>query len=291
MRRSDLPNLDDLRAFEATARLGSVRAAADELALTHAAISRRNSRLAEYVGAPLFRREGRGLEPTSAGDLLREACRRSFDDLLRTIGSIQDAKASPGGSILLSCERSVAMRWLIPRLSGFQDANPSVAVHLSVGGGAVEGTARRNVIALRRLDFQIPEGWSVKPLWHERIGPVLAPSQAGSFQDGTYLALGTRTRPNAWSNWLAGHPKIPRPRETRMLDHHFLMVEAACGGLGVGLAPRVIAIDDIDRGRLIAPHGFDEDGTRYGLLWRSKSELSEEAVQLCNWLSQMTEGL
>jgi len=271
--------------------LGSVRAAADSLALTHAAISRRNARLADYVGAPLFAREGRGLRTTAAGDLLKDACRRSFDDITRTIASIQEAEATPGGVILLSCERSVAMRWLIPRLSRFQDVNPSIAVHLSVGGGPVEPTARRNVLALRRLDFPIPDGWKVEPLWSERVGPVMAPDMLTSFQSGDYIALGTRTRPDAWSNWLADHPEIPRPRETRMLDHHFLMVEAACGGLGVGLAPRVVAIDDVDRARLVAPCGFDTDATRYGLLSTSRDDLSDNADQLCNWLREMSVDL
>lgn len=291
MKRSDLPNLDDLRAFEETARLGSVRAAADALCLTHAAISRRNARLADDVGAALFRREGRGLRTTAAGDLLRDACRRSFDDIARTIAAIQEAEATPGGVILLSCERSVAMRWLIPRLSLFQDANPSVAVHLSVGGGPIEPTARRNVLALRRLDFPIPDSWSVEPLWHERVGPVVAPPLCEGFRNGDYVALGTRTRPDAWPGWLAAHPEVPRPRETRMLDHHFLMVEAACGGLGVALSPRVMAVDDVDRGRLAAPYGFDPDGTRYGVLTAGHDSPSRNARLLCDWLAEMAADL
>ncbi|MEO1723524.1 MAG: LysR family transcriptional regulator [Pseudomonadota bacterium] len=284
MRRSDLHSLDDLRAFEATARLGSVRAAADELSLTHAAISRRNTRLAELIGAPLFKRSGRGLEITPAGALLSEACSRSFADLSRAISLIRELSAAASGPILLSCERSVAMRWLIPRLSQFQDANPDLAVHLSVGGGPVEGQPGRDTLALRRLDFQVPEGWQVEPLWAERVGPVMAPGLLDTFRTGDYIALGTRTRPSAWSDWLAAYPEMPRPRETRMLDHHFLMIEAACGGLGVALAPRVVAVDDLNRGRLVAPHGFAPDGTEYGLLHGAYSGLSEGAQRLQNWI-------
>jgi DNA-binding transcriptional LysR family regulator len=291
MKRSDLPSLDDLRAFEATARLGSVRAAADELALTHAAISRRNTRLASSIGAPLFEREGRGLRPTPAGNLLHDACRRSFADLARTIASIEETQRSPAGVILLSCERSVAVRWLIPRLSRFQDANPFIAVHLSVGGGAVEKGAGRDVLALRRLDFPVPEGWRVHALWAERVGPVMAPEVIDRFGAGDYIALGSRTRPDAWSDWLTAYPDMPRPRETRMLDHHFLMVEAACGGLGVGLAPRVVAVDDVDRDRLVAPHGFQPDGTQYGLLYGSRNELSEGAILLRDWIHDMSINL
>lgn len=291
MKRSELPSLDDLRAFEATARLGSVRAAADELALTHAAVSRRNTRLAGRIGAALFERDGRGLRTTLAGDLLHEACRRSFADLSRTIASIEERQRSPSGVVLLSCERSVAMRWLIPRLSLFQDANPSTAVHLSVGGGAVEKGAHRDVLALRRLDFPIPDGWLVDVLWAESVGPVLAPELAKRFGAGDYIALAARTRPDAWSDWLGANAEMPRPREVRTLDHHFLVVEAACAGLGVGLAPRVVTIDDVERGRLVAPFGFQPDGTRYGLLYATSNELSEEASLLRDWIRTMSVDL
>lgn len=291
MKRSVIPNLDDLRAFEETAQLGSVRAAADALALTHAAISRRNARLADYIGTPLFAREGRGLRTTAAGKLLRDACRRSFDDIARTIEAIREAEANPYTAVLLSCERSVAMRWLIPRLSQFQDTNPMIDVHLSVGGGPVEMTARRNSLALRRLDFPIPDGWTVEPLWPERIGPVMVPAMTDRFKRGDYIALGTRTRPDAWSTWLVDNPEVPRPRETRMLDHHFLMVEAACGGLGVGLAPRVVALDDVDNARLVAPEGFSGDGTRYGILIAPGDDLSDNARKLCEWISRRSVDL
>lgn len=288
MKRSDLPSLDDLRAFEATARLGSVRAAADELALTHAAVSRRNTRLAGRIGAVLFERDGRGLRTTPAGDLLHEACRRSFADLSRTIASIEERQNSSSGVVLLSCERSVAMRWLIPRLSLFQDANPSITVHLSVGGGAVEKVVGRDVLALRRLDFPIPDGWRVDVLWPESVGPVMAPELVERFGAGDYVALAARTRPDAWSDWLSANTEMPRPREVRMLDHHFLMVEAACGGLGVGLAPRVVTMDDVERGRLVAPCGFQPDGTRYGLLHDARDELSDEAALLRDWIRDMS---
>ncbi len=76
-----------------------------------------------------------------------------------------------------------------------------------------------------------------------------------------------------------------------MLDHHFLMVEAACGGLEVGLAPRVVAIDDVDRGRLEAPVDFAPDGTRYGLLPAFGIGPNEHSELLCEWLRGMSAEL
>lgn len=291
MKRSDIPYLDDLRAFETTARCGTVRAAADELSLTHAAISRRINRLADMIGTPLFEREGRGLRLTTAGDQLADVCRRSFDDLSRAIATIREAQVTESAAILLSCERSVAMRWLIPRLSQFQDAHPEIAVHLSVGGGPVDSKQQWATLALRRLDFAIGDGWSVVPLFDESIGPVMSPDMRSDFDQSDYIALGSNTRPEAWDDWLRQHPDAPRPRERRMFDHHFLMVEAASSGLGVGLVPHIVALDDINRGRLVAPFGFDPDGSRYGVLHPSQSPLGESAALLLNWLRDMSDEI
>nr|WP_319383768.1 LysR family transcriptional regulator [uncultured Roseibium sp.] len=291
MKRSELPYLDDLRAFEATARNGSVRAAADELALTHAAVSRRVARVSETVGAKLFRKAGRGLMLTPAGESLRDACRRSFDDLLRTITTIRDAAETGDRAVLLSCERSVAMRWLIPRLSRFQDAHPDVKVHLSVGGGAVEERGNGAFLALRRLDFAPDDRWTIQPLFPERVGPVMIDGMRARFEAGDYVALVTKTRPEAWDRWLVANPDAPRPRERRGMDHHFLMAEAACAGLGVGMSPYVIAADDVAGNRLVAPFGFTPDGSHYGLFSRAGVELSQEAQHLADWIQSLSEPL
>ena len=137
MDRSDIPSLDDLRAFEATARLGSVRLAADSLALTHGAVSRRITKLANDIGVRLFEKDGRGLRLTSAGETLNLTLGRFFGELAATVESLRDTGAGKT-ALVLSCEPSVAMRWLIPRLGGFQVAHPDIALHLSVGGGLVD---------------------------------------------------------------------------------------------------------------------------------------------------------
>ena len=291
MKRSELPYLDDLRAFEAAARQGSFRAAANELALTHAAISRRVSRLSERVGVPLFQKAGRGVALTLAGESLRDACRRSFDDLERTIAVIRDSVGEEGGAVLLSCERSVAMRWLIPRLSQFHDGHPDAAVHLSVGGGAIEEHGDGEVLALRRLDFPLGEHWMVETLFPERVGPVMVDGMQERFAAGNYVALVAKTRPQAWDDWLVAHPEAPRPAERRGMDHHFLMIEAASAGLGVGLSPKVVAIDDVERGRVVAPYGFEPDGSQYGLLNRADRNPSPNVKRLADWIQSICDPL
>lgn len=285
MKRSDIPSLDDLRAFETTARLGSVRLAADSLALTHGAVSRRITKLSEDLGFKLFEKSGRGLRLTPAGETLNLTLGRFFNELAATIESLRAANAQQN-ALVLSCEPSVAMRWLIPRLAGFQGNHPDIALHLSVGGGPVDFRRDRIDLAIRRLDFVLPEAWHVQRLFAEKMGPVMSPQLAPAFKAGDYIALGSKTRPDAWVQWLSAHPSFKRPTDIRYFDHHFLMVEAASAGLGVALSPLVSATDDIDRERLIAPTGFDLDGSHYGFIWVGERELSGKMRDLAQWLQE-----
>ncbi|MFH6786823.1 MULTISPECIES: LysR family transcriptional regulator [Methylobacterium] len=282
MKRSDLPSLDDLRAFETVARLGSVRQAAGELSLTHGAVSRRVAKLAGDLGLRLFEPAGRGLRLTRDGAALSEATTKAFALIEDSLSAI---RAAPGsGPVVVSCERSLAMRWLIPRLSAFQDRHPEIEIHLSTGGGSLDFTRERVTLAIRRLDFALDPAWAVRELMPERVGPVMGPSLRERFALGDYVALGSRTRPKAWPDWLGAHPQVPRPRSLRLLDHHFLMTEAALGGLGVALAPEVIVSGDVALGRLVAPCGFVPDGTHYGLIHPRASGLSEAAETVRDWL-------
>ncbi len=290
MDRSDIPSLDDLRAFEATARLGSVRQAADSLSLTHGAISRRITKLANDIGVPLFEKNGRGLRLTPAGETLNLTLSRFFGELAATVQSLRATSAGKT-ALVLSCEPSVAMRWLIPRLSGFQMAHPNIAVHLSVGGGLVDFRRNQVDLAIRRLDFTMPETWNVRPLFAESVGPVMRPELVPQFDGGDYLALGSKTRPDAWAQWLKTHPTAHRPTEIRYYDNHALILEAASAGLGVALSPLVLAVDDVARGSLAAPSGFDPDGSQYGVIWLGSSQLQGVELELVGWLQALFSGL
>lgn len=279
MKRSDIPSLDDLRAFAAVARLGSVRAAAHELALTHGAVSRRVAKLTADLGFRLIEPNGRGIRMTADGEKLAGVTISALGEIGDVLQHIR--AGSQRAPIILSCERSLAMRWLIPRLSAFQDQYPDIEVQLSTGGGPLDFARDRVTLAIRRLDFPVDPEWTVITLMAEQVGPVMLPAMRERFETGAYVALGSKTRPLAWQMWLEMRPDAPRPRATQLLDHHFLMVEAALGGLGVALAPKAIAADDA---RLVAPQGFDNDGTDYGLIYPRRMTISDDVTALIDWL-------
>ncbi|GBQ79413.1 LysR family transcriptional regulator [Acetobacter malorum DSM 14337] len=282
MKRSDIPSLDDLRAFATVVRLGSVRAAATELALTHGAVSRRVSKLADDLKLQLLEPDGRGVRPTQDGARLAHAATEALKGIAGVLAEIRSSSNTQ--PIVLSCERSLAMRWLIPRLSDFQDRHSGIDVHLSTGGGPLDFARARVTLAIRRLDFPLAPDWAVTTIAREAVGPVMRPDMAQRFADGSYLALGSRTRPEAWKNWVASRPDMPTPRDVRLYDHHFMMLEAAANGLGVALSPHIIAMDDIATGRLVAPAGFDADGTSYGLIRPGDMEITDSVSVLEKWI-------
>lgn len=288
MKRSDIPSLDDLRAFETTARLGTGRLAADELALTHGAVSRRITKLSRDLGITLFKKEGRGLKLTPEGETLYLTVNRFLQELETTVKRLK-ATVETENTLVLSCEPSVAMRWLIPRLPKFQEKHPDVTVHLSVGGGPLSFRRDRVDLAIRRLDFALPENWHVQKLFAEKVGPVMTRDVLTEFESGNFIGLGTRTRSEAWPDWLANEKNRFQPKETRYYDHHFLMVEAASVGLGVALSPEVLAMDEINKGRLVAPLGFEPDGSYYGVIWANDIGLSDKAEHVVEWLSEETD--
>lgn len=287
MKRSDIPSLDDLRAFEVVARLGSVRAAAHVLSLTHGAVSRRVGNLARAIDVDLVMSRGRGIAITADGEALARATTQAFALIDETLQSIRATDNSR--PVVFSCERSLAMRWLISRLGDFQLNNPDCPVHLSVGGGSLDFHRDGVGLALRRLDFPLDPDWVVEPLFDEETGPVMHPDLEKDFRLGTYTALMSRTRMDAWPDWYKQHPEFHRTGETLTMDHHFLTIEAAINRLGIAMCPAVLAIDDIRAGRLVAPLGFSPDGTRYGLIHTRNNVNSVALNRLKTWIHHQIE--
>jgi LysR family glycine cleavage system transcriptional activator len=140
----DRLSLNALRAFEATARLRSFSAAAEELSVTHGAVSRHVRMLEDTLGLPLLKRSAHGTEPTAEGQRLADGLSRGFQ-LIRA--SIEQLVPGP---LTLSCSESIMMYWLLPRLTRFQEANADVALRFNMGYGPVH-FARDNISVAIRL--------------------------------------------------------------------------------------------------------------------------------------------
>src|SRR5215469_11767866 len=129
MPRPRLPPLNAIKAFEAAARLGSFARAAEELNVTHGAVSRQIRLLEDWLGTGLFLRTSRNAVPTRAGaDLLVEAG-PALDRLATAAFSLQNG-ARASGLLHISALPTFAMRWLIPRLPEFQREHPALDLRI-----------------------------------------------------------------------------------------------------------------------------------------------------------------
>jgi DNA-binding transcriptional LysR family regulator len=280
-------SLDSLRDFEAAAMSGSFSRAAAELGVTHGAISRAVASLERDLGVTLFVRDSRGVRLTAAGRELHGATSEALAGIELSIRSIK--RSEEGRPLLVSCERSIALKWLVPRLASFQDAHPEATVYLSTGGGGVDFESSRLDLAVRRADFPMRSGWKVRPFMREYVGPVLRPDAAESYERGELPRLHSTGRPSAWGDWsaLSGESAPPPARGDQYFDHFFLCLEAALSGLGAAVLPYAIAADELAAGRLSAPRGFLPDGSEYCIISQPSSSEDRLTALFSDWLESV----
>ena len=261
-KRSQLP-LTALRAFEAFARLGKMSVAADELCVTHGAVSRQVRSLEQTVGVKLTQGPRNALKLTDAGDRMARSLGGTFDELEKIF---TDVRAAGDRELHISCVGTLAMKWLIPRLSSFHARHPELSIRVTEAYGPVDFAREPFDAAIRLTDSA--GGGNATPFLDNFHGPVVAP---GLMIDGADLAslprLHTRPHRQAWDEWSDhAHIAIPEARENREYEHLFYMLEAAVAGLGVGLSPWIYVANDIAAGRLVAPYGFTPTPAKFHLV-------------------------
>lgn len=286
----DLPPLNALRAFEATARLNSVSQAAEALHVTHGAVSRQLKVLEEHLGVALFVKDGRGIKLTDAGIRLRDASSDAFDRLRGVCAELgRDVSEAP---FVLGCSGSLLARWFIPRLGRLKADLPELRLHLSAGEGDLDPRRPGLDALLVYAEPPWPADMQVHVLAEERIGPVLSPHFSGFErlrQAPAQALLGepllhTTSRPQAWPSWAQEQGLDPGALHYgQAFEHLYYLLEAAVAGLGVAIAPQPLVADDLRAGRLSAPWGFSP--TRAALaLWVPKRAADGRAEQLAQWL-------
>lgn len=286
MSRRRLPNLNALRAFEAAARLESFTRAADELAVTHAAISRHIRGLEAELGLALFHRTGRGVTATEAGRALADGVGAGLDRMAEAVTQLRGEAAA--AVLRVSVEPALASRWLIPRLGRFQAAHPKVEVEIDPTPSLARFGVDRVDVALRYG----AGGWRdavVRELLPVRSFPVCTPAVAARLHSPADLAnvpLIHDETPKAWGDWLAAAgvgDRVDGDRGARYLDTALAM-DAAAAGLGVALGDTVISPPDLHSGRLVRPFAAEVGGLAYHVLWPHGAPETGPIKAFCDWV-------
>jgi LysR family glycine cleavage system transcriptional activator len=255
-----LPPLSALRAFEAAARLMSFSRAADELAVTPAAVSHQISALEADFGVKLFRRLARSIALTPSGDVLLPGLSEAFDGIRASVGRLRAHNDT--GALTVTASPSFAGKWLVGRLYRFQEQHPEIDVRISASDNMVDLTRGDFDMGIRYGSGRYP-GLVVEKLMQNEVFPACSPEllkrgpALRTPEDLRHHALidvqteGRDPLMPTWPMWLrAAGVALPGAPGLSFSGSH-LALDAAIGGHGVVLAYSTIAAADLAAGRLV----------------------------------------
>ena len=278
-------SLNSLKFFYYVAQHGSVTLASQKLFVTQSAVSKQIKNLEDALGLILFDRVNKKLILTSNGSLLFACCQQVFaklDDCLVDLKNQQYEKKQ----LVLSCEPTISMKWLIPRLAEFNSLNYGFEIVLLTGGGIVDFQGKSIDIALRRNDFE----WD-KNIFHEKIIEEYIVAVRNTRTDQTNTLLLTSSRPHLWQH--INKSKLVSSDilsyEHMVLEHFYLCIEGCLAGLGTAIVSIFMVEKEISHQFLELVHPPVADSSSYHLLSYYPFYEDERKVIFKNWLkTEMT---
>ena len=269
-----LPPLNALRAFECAARHLSFKKAARELHVTAGAVSHQVKLLEDHLGVSLFRRLTRALELTAEAQAMLPKVREGLDNLAEAVEQLRARDELQALTVM--APPNFSARWLVPRLSRFTDAHPTLELHLAGRASMIDGRDNASLVPPMESPADAPvvqvrfgaghyPGMVVDQVFSARYVPVCSPKLLkGKHGLKTPADLKYHTllhddtvmegiRPT-WAEWLekAGVDGVDASRGTHFTDAS-LALEAAIEGMGVVLTMRPLVTVEIDAGRLVVP--------------------------------------
>ncbi|SFJ57724.1 LysR family transcriptional regulator [Celeribacter neptunius] len=287
---SDIPSLSALRAFEATARLGSFSAAARELNVTHAAISQHVRGLETFFGEALLDKAPRGFLLTEQGQILARALAEGFSTIKHGVRLIE--KSHSDRPLRISTTSGFAEKWLMPRLKAFWELHPDIDVVL-------ESSAVRDHIGAGGLDLAIRygtgdwEGLSAAPLLESPFHVVASPQYHAA---GTLDDLGPLDR----LIWVFSQYSIEqftwgpvlgldfKTVPFRSLNTNAIALSAIRSGLGISLQVELLIKEDLESGQMVSFFRHDPMGLGYHIV-TPPGALSPKVKTLRNWLLKVAQ--
>ncbi|PLZ03467.1 XRE family transcriptional regulator [Burkholderia sp. WAC0059] len=256
-----LPPLNALRAFEAAARHESFSRAADELFVTHGAVSHQIRALESELGVALFARDGKRVRLTGTGRRYAGEVREALEALARATRGVRGGERER--RLVVSMLSSFAARWVTPRIGRFIEAHPQWNLELQSTNDLVD-FARDDVDVAIRFGYGRYPGLHAELLLDEIFFPACSPQFNGGRLPAEPAALTQaallRSEDELWQPWFdaAGLPGQPEPRHGVLYHDSSNLLQAAIAGQGIALVRRSLAMPEITAGRLVRL--FDIDG-------------------------------
>ncbi|EPR3505088.1 LysR substrate-binding domain-containing protein [Serratia marcescens] len=276
-----------LPTFVIAARLENLRATAQQVHLTHGAVSQQIQLLEQAVGYPLFERRGRGVRLNAAGKEMLAAVEPALQALQQGVARARRAAASQ--TLRISVLPSFAHYWLLPRLPAFHEACADIALD-------IDASLTLQDLSLRGFDAAIRIGngqWA--GLQAQRIAsgdvlPVASPDMAlqwgTAFENGGDVPL-LEHDVSPWRAWFNTQGRSLCGRQQALFNDAGLLIRAAEQGFGIALAKTLLVQDAIAAGRLVAlaaPCRLSDDDVY--LVWPQTAGLTPAVLRLLQWLQQ-----
>jgi LysR family glycine cleavage system transcriptional activator len=249
-----LPNLAALRAFEAAARHQNFSRAAEEIHVTHGAISHQVRSLEEDLGIALFTRHGKRLTVTPEGERFAATIRKSLIDIAEAADAIKSSASHK--RLTITTLPSFAARWLAPRLGKFIDLHPDTEVVLQSSGHLADFYREAVDVGIRFGAGHYP-GLAVEKLMGDYYFVAASPNYKGGKLPASPHELGAYTLLRSddderWSPWfqVAG-VNLPEPTGGVQFQDLSMLVRLATSGDGVALVRHVVAAQEIKSGELV----------------------------------------
>nr|WP_277625601.1 LysR substrate-binding domain-containing protein [Burkholderia stabilis] len=293
--RLDGSILGALLCFETAGRLLSFTKTAQAFNLTQSAVSQQIRHLEDRLGYPLFVRQARGLKLTGKGEVLLGTMSGAFGDINRTL----DALGMSDAPLQVSCLPSLALQWLMPRLTGFHRQQPNVSVRVKAEFQVLDRQAMESDdidVAVRYDPVQYSR-LHADAILDEILFPVATPAYlaqhpafaSGESLDGVVLLHDAAPWAGApefveWRTWLeAVHPAWLGQLDGPRFNFSSLAITAALNHQGVAMGRSALVHDEIASGRLVDVFGAHVRApARYVLLSRNPDDPRTAAFS--NWL-------
>lgn len=284
-------HLRALQVFDAAATRLNLSKAAEDLGVTHGAVSRQIKQLEQYLGVSLLRRLPGGVELTDAGARLLLSTQEAFAALEQGITATR--RTSKRRSITISLSSSLAIKWLVPKLPEFRKRHPGISIFLDTDDQFVD-FADSDVDVALRYGRDPPIDLFCHRLSREGLvvvaAPSLEPESLVTPQAITRLPLLHDQFHPYWDRWAqaAGLDQPNVQSKSTAFPDSAVLIAAAIDGQGVILVRQILVADDLEAGRLVrlSDTGVELEQALY-LVCRDGDQRSPAIATLRSWLTEV----
>lgn len=302
--RRQIPPLQSLLCFSASARHLSYTHAAQELFMSQSAVSRQIQQLEEFLNLNLFHRTRHGVELTPAGQQYYQAIQPYLEGLERATLDVMSHKGL-GGTLKIGVVPTFATRWLLPKLHEFNQLHPEITIHLetstkpflfhdNIFDAAIYAGTPEQVQRWpgTQSHFLMPEDVIAvcSPRLIQQYFPDLPPDADKSYdlnpeQLRQLPLLQQTTRPSIWQEWLqSAGVSHPNPYDGQRHELFSMLAVAATHAMGVALIPQMLLEKELSDGSLVIASKHQLQGSRSYYVVHSDSDLSPLLAKFVQWL-------